>query len=327
MAVEIYMAKMSDHMEAGEIIRWLVKEGDRVDEGQVILKVMTDKEAAEVEAAASGVLKGVRAGADEGATVPVGETIAFIAEPDEEVPVPPPLEPPFSLADATEAETAPAPATPVAEPPKGVPGKVRATPVARRVARELGVDLSLVPGSGPGGRVKEEAVQAFAEAEHVLLATPLYTDCMPGLVKAFFEALEPLCGRDSNPDIAFIVQSGFGEAAHSRYLERYFQKLAARLGSRYIGTIIKGNCEGMHISPKMYRKILETFRELGAGYGATGEFDMPMVQKFAGPEKFPAAMLLLIQLMNKIGAGTALWDKPLKANGAYEQRFARPYSE
>jgi pyruvate dehydrogenase E2 component (dihydrolipoamide acetyltransferase) len=146
-AVEIYMAKMSDHMEAGEIIRWLVKEGDRVDEGQVILEVMTDKVAAEVEAAVSGVLKGVRAGADEGATVPVGETIAFIAEPDEEVPVLPPLEPPFSLVDAREAETAPAPAT----------------PVARRVARELGVDLSLVPGSGPGGRVKEEDVQAFAE--------------------------------------------------------------------------------------------------------------------------------------------------------------------
>ncbi len=164
MAVEIYMAKMSDHMEAGEIIRWLVKEGDRVDEGQVILEVMTDKVAAEVEAAASGVLKGVRAGADEGATVPVGETIAFIAEPDEEVPVLPPLEPPLSLVDATEAETAPAPATPAAEPPKGPPGKVRATPVARRVARELGVDLSLVPGSGPGGRVKEEDVQAFAEA-------------------------------------------------------------------------------------------------------------------------------------------------------------------
>lgn len=173
----------------------------------------------------------------------------------------------------------------------------------------------------------EQFVQAFAEAEHVLLATPLYTDCMPGLVKGFIEALEPLCGREGNPDIAFIVQSGFGEAAHSRYLEEYFQKLAVRLGSRYIGTIIKGNCEGLRTYQKMYGKVLETFRELGAGYGATGEFDTPMLQKFAGPEKLPAAMRLLIQLMNRLGAGTAIWDKPLKENGAYEQRFARPYAE
>ncbi len=63
-------------------------------------------------------------------------------------------------------------------------------------------------------------VQPFSEAEYVLLAHPLYTDCMPGLVKLFIEALEPPCGREGNPSIGFIVQSGFGEAAHSRYVER-----------------------------------------------------------------------------------------------------------
>lgn len=144
MAVEVFMPKMSDHMEVGEIIRWLVKEGDQVEHGQVIMEVMTDKVVADLEAPASGVLKGIRAGTVDGAIVPVGETFAFIAEPDEEVPALPPLAP----AEGKEAKE-----------------EVRATPVARRLAKELGVDLSQVKGTGPGGRIKDEDVRVFAEAQ------------------------------------------------------------------------------------------------------------------------------------------------------------------
>lgn len=170
MAVEVFMPKMSDHMEVGEIIRWLVKEGDKVEEGQVIMEVMTDKVVADLEASASGVLKGIRAGAVDGAIVPVGETFAFIAEPDEEVPTLPPLAP----AEDTEVkeEASPPSVAPSPEPVPPAPaegdtksGPVRATPVARRLAQELGVDLSQVQGSGPGGRIKDEDVRAYAEAQ------------------------------------------------------------------------------------------------------------------------------------------------------------------
>jgi pyruvate dehydrogenase E2 component (dihydrolipoamide acetyltransferase) len=171
MAVEVFMPKMSDHMEVGEIIRWLVQEGDEVEQGQVIMEVMTDKVVADLEASASGVLKGIREGAVEGAIVPVGETFAFIAEPDEDVPNLPPLVPLEGEEPREEAPSQPQPSTPVPsvaeEPAK--PGRVRATPVARRLARELGVDLSQVAGTGPGGRVKDEDVRAFAEAQK---ATP-----------------------------------------------------------------------------------------------------------------------------------------------------------
>ncbi|MGQ9684431.1 MAG: biotin/lipoyl-containing protein, partial [Anaerolineae bacterium] len=91
MAVEIYMPKMSDHMEAGQIVRWLVSEGDRVEAGQPLLELMTDKVVAVLDAPAAGVLKAVRSGAGEGATVPVGETLAFIADSTETVPALPPL--------------------------------------------------------------------------------------------------------------------------------------------------------------------------------------------------------------------------------------------
>ena len=176
-AVEVYIPKMSDHMEAGEVIRWLAGEGDRVEEGQPILELMTDKVVAELPAPASGLLKGVRAGAGDGAVVRVGETIAFIAAPGEAVPTLPPLsQPKDGTPDSRAARRQPrsgAPGQPPSRAPVAVappspagaePGKVRATPAARAAARALGVDLALVTGTGPEGRIREEDVQAFAAA-------------------------------------------------------------------------------------------------------------------------------------------------------------------
>ena len=92
MAVEVFVAKMTDFMEEAVIHAWLVAEGDHVEEGQPILELETDKAMAELEAPASGYLKGIRAGVDAGATVPVGETIAWIVDrPDETVDPLPPL--------------------------------------------------------------------------------------------------------------------------------------------------------------------------------------------------------------------------------------------
>ncbi len=161
LAVEVFMPKMSDHMESAEIIRWLVREGDYVEKGQAIIEIQTDKVTAELEAPASGVLKGTRSGAKDGATIPVGETIAFIAKADEDVPVLPPLGAPISKEmrpDATLAALSPK-LTPV----KGAPGQVRATSAARRMADELRIDLDQLTGSGPGGRVTKEDVHTFAK--------------------------------------------------------------------------------------------------------------------------------------------------------------------
>ena len=78
MATDVFVAKMTDFMEEGVLVAWLVNEGDAVTEGQPILELETDKAIAELEAPASGFLKGIRPGADPGATIPVGETIAYI---------------------------------------------------------------------------------------------------------------------------------------------------------------------------------------------------------------------------------------------------------
>jgi pyruvate/2-oxoglutarate dehydrogenase complex dihydrolipoamide acyltransferase (E2) component len=90
-ATEVFIHKMSEHMETGRIVRWLAQEGDHVDKFQVILEVETDKVTADIEAPETGTLKNIRPGAVEGAVVPVGETLAFIAAPGENVPTLPPL--------------------------------------------------------------------------------------------------------------------------------------------------------------------------------------------------------------------------------------------
>lgn len=177
-------------------------------------------------------------------------------------------------------------------------------------------------------RTKElpEQVDLFKKAEYVILAFPLYTDAMPGLVKAFIEALEPLCGRSENPSIGFVVQSGFPEPNHSRFVERYLEKLARRLGCRYQGTVVRGGVEGIKIMPKwMTRKLFKNFYELGTKFADENGFDREVMRKLAPREQLSKGRLLFFRILNKTGKGNFLWDMQLKQNKAFEKRFDRPY--
>jgi hypothetical protein len=172
----------------------------------------------------------------------------------------------------------------------------------------------------------EDQVQAFVQSEAVLLGFPLYTDAMPGIVKRFIEALEPLRGNGDNPAIGFLVQSGFPESLHSRYVERYLAKLAARLGSPYLGTIVKGGCEGVRLmSEQANRKLFEKLFELGQMLATTGQFEMTSLRTLARPERYPAYLGLLFKLLGKTPLLSMYWDSQLKKNGVYEQRFAQPF--
>jgi len=174
--------------------------------------------------------------------------------------------------------------------------------------------------------VKESAdfLKLFQEAEQVLLAFPLYTDAMPAIVKTFIESLEPLCGGKGNPDIGFIVQGGLPEATHSRYVERYLDKLSARLGCKYKGTVTRGGVEGVQGQPSlMTRKLFKSFYELGKAFGQTGEFDEQMIRNLAQPERLSRFRFWIFRL-----AGHHLyWNPMLKKNKAFEKRFAKPYTK
>lgn len=179
-------------------------------------------------------------------------------------------------------------------------------------------------------RVKqlEAQVRAFQEAECVWIGFPLYTDAMPGVVKHFIEALQPLAGNKNNPRLGFLVQSGFPEGLHSRYIERYLEKLAARLGSPYLGTIVKGGGEAVRMMPsEALRVLFENLQTLGAGLAQEGRLDSHVLAQIARPERFPAILSPFFRAFLRMPVSHSYFDMMLKQNGAFQDRFARPFSD
>lgn len=167
-----------------------------------------------------------------------------------------------------------------------------------------------------------QAVAAFQRAETLLVAFPLYTDAMPGLVKEFIEALAPYCGRSGNPALLFLVQSGFPEASHTRHLVPYLEKLSGRLSCRYLGTICKGGVEGIRVQPDfLTRPTLDRVLQLGESFGRTGRLDQEKLEELAGPDRLGKFALYTVHVMSKY----LFWHPQLKKNGAFAARFARPY--
>ena len=153
MAVEVIMPKAGSEMEEGEIVQWFKNEGDHVEEGEVLLEIVTDKVNMEVEAEATGTLLKILAQA--GDVVPVVQTIAWIGEPGEKIP---------GASESGEVDPAETiiekkvDYTPVKEVEKVDYSGLRATPAARAYARKKGIDLSKVKGSGPKGRIHKDDV-------------------------------------------------------------------------------------------------------------------------------------------------------------------------
>jgi hypothetical protein len=175
---------------------------------------------------------------------------------------------------------------------------------------------------------RQKAHQSFPQSDLVLLGFPLYTDAMPGLVKEFIESLAPYVGQDGNPTMSFLVQSGFPEVHHSRFVECYLEKLAHRLNASYAGTIIKGGGEGVRLMPdSMNRKLFDGLREAGADLTSDGKFNPEKLKILAKPERYPRILAPLFKLILKLPFTQSYWNNQLKKNNAYEMRFARPYNE
>lgn len=179
MASNVTMPKMGYDMTEGKILRWLKKEGETVNKGEPVAEIETDKVSIEIEAFAGGVLAKILHGENE--TVPVGDPIAIIAEPGEKVEAPaasggtkvaaPAAKHEQGAGEAGEAlseraaerksESAAPAATAAAPAPQRAAGeRVKASPLAKKVAAEKGVDLSTLHGSGPGGRIVRKDVEA-----------------------------------------------------------------------------------------------------------------------------------------------------------------------
>ncbi|HEY8490459.1 MAG TPA: dihydrolipoamide acetyltransferase family protein [Dehalococcoidia bacterium] len=209
------MPQMGFDMKEGKVVSWRKREGDQVQEGEIIADIETDKAVVEMEAFASGVLG--RIVVPEGETVPVGTVIAYLVEPGEAPPSGAPPEParvqpapapaaergePPQSPGAVEQEygrqgrevaeapardfperEAPAPARaearPSAPPQPAAAERLRVTPVARRIAEEHGIDLRSVQGTGPEGRITRKDVEAALERQRAGVAAPPQPEAAP----------------------------------------------------------------------------------------------------------------------------------------------------
>src|SRR5579875_2286214 len=164
MAVDVVMPRLSDSMEEGTILRWLKRSGEQVKRGEEIVEIESDKASMPYAADGEGYLEIV---AEEGQTLPVGAPIARLHEQPLTASAPgaQPPEP-----EVVREPAAPAPAgaesPPKATPLSGEQNRIKASPLARRIARERGVDLRSVVGSGPEGRiVRADVERAVATAQ------------------------------------------------------------------------------------------------------------------------------------------------------------------
>ncbi len=168
-------------------------------------------------------------------------------------------------------------------------------------------------------------VEVFRRSEAVLFAFPLYTDAMPGIVKAFFESLAPFRGQTGNPPVAFIIQYGFSEGIHGQYLRRYLEKLACRLNSPLMGIATRGGVEGIQAMPPIItKKLFKQFFELGKGFGSTGQFDAALVKTIARKDRFSLTEIITEKVMRMLHVSNLYWDQMMKSNNAYEKRYDRP---
>ena len=153
----IVLPKSGFSSEASTVIGWSVAEGDRVEEGQLLCEVETEKTTIEITAPASGLLRKILI--HEGEKRPVGVTMGFIGEADE--PIPEVEDAPPPTPEATQSSAVPSPS---ARPRRAATGRVRASPAARKLAAEHEIDLSELSGSGPGGAITTGDVERAVEA-------------------------------------------------------------------------------------------------------------------------------------------------------------------
>jgi pyruvate dehydrogenase E2 component (dihydrolipoamide acetyltransferase) len=155
-ATEVILPRLGQGMESGTIVRWLKSEGEPVAKGEPLFELDTDKVTQEVEAEAAGVLLKIAIAEGE---VPVGQTVAFIGAEGEDVPEIAVAAPPKEVAKPSRPEPAPEVEAPQEAAIAAGNGRIKASPLARRMARERGIELSGIRGTGPDGRIVAEDIE------------------------------------------------------------------------------------------------------------------------------------------------------------------------
>ena len=239
------MPKMGYDMREGTVVRWHKREGETVARGEVIADIETDKATVEFEAYTGGVMQ--RLVAQEGIPVPVGEAIAVIGDPAEEIAaVPTPMAAAATVAAPAPAIAADSVSQASLEPaPAGTDGEVRASPIARRLARERDIDLALVTGTGPGGRIVEKDILGYTPAAAPGTAAdpdPAAEVAAPAAAPAEWVLASPLArrlARERGIALAQVAGSGPGGRVVARDVPEYAAPAAPEVTEEIIPATVE----------------------------------------------------------------------------------------
>jgi pyruvate dehydrogenase E2 component (dihydrolipoamide acetyltransferase) len=231
MAYELKLPDLGEGLTEGEIARWLVAVGDDVAEDQPLVEIQTDKTTVEIPSPAAGTVSQILV--EEGATVPVG-TVLVVIGGDGAAPAPPSPEQP---------RAEPAPAAPPASPaaPAPAPDRVRATPLVRRVAEQLGVDLGSVPGTGPQGRITEDDVRAAAGGARAEPAGGERREPLRGVRKLIAQHLTT--SHREVPAVTVVEECDFTELD------------AARGERSYLAYLVAATVDGLRAVPELNARL------------------------------------------------------------------------
>jgi len=225
MAFEFRLPDIGEGVAEGEVVKWLVKEGADVKENQPLVEIMTDKVNVEIPSPRKGTI--LKLMAKEGGTVKVGQVLLVIGEKGEQGSAPPAVSPTITTAKTPAVvpakATAPTPSlAPVAVTPKK-PQEILATPATRKLARDMGVDLATVQGTGPGGRITDDDVRRFKDVGRSAAAVAITVTGPHGV-----EERVPMRGirrkvaehmvksRDSTAQVTHVDEVDMTEVVHLR---------------------------------------------------------------------------------------------------------------
>ncbi|MCR5672825.1 MAG: hypothetical protein K6F87_03800 [Lachnospiraceae bacterium] len=164
--------------------------------------------------------------------------------------------------------------------------------------------------------------KAYYSNSNILIALPLYVECIPGLLMEFLETLTP---KDDGTKIAYILQSGFAEGIQLRCGEAYLEKLTGYLGCEYAGTLVKGdNFSIRFFDGEMRSRVTGPYTEMGREYAANAGFNTDKCKAFTGHEILPVHLRLILRIIQRTVART-MFAKVARSWGCTKPLDYRPY--
>jgi len=253
-AIEISVPTLGESIVEATVGQWLKREGDSVTAGEILVELETDKVSVEVPATQSGVLEKILKA--EGSTVAIGEALGLIGS--------------VTAQNGTSAPVAAAPAVQEAPPAAPVVERIAATPVARNIADQAGVDVRTVPGSGPGGRVTKEDVLAKTDPTPIPAPAPIPATPAPAPVV-------PAVAAAPRPS---VVPAGTGRPEERTRMTRRRQTIAQRLvqAQQTAAMLTTFNEIDMSAVMELRKKRRDAFKERhGVGLGFMSFFTKAVV--------------------------------------------------